>query len=87
MKSDLKAKHELHRYEQYYQCNLICELDLAAKNVALNCYSDFGPAAAWKNTRISHETYVAQTPAHKLSPFLIVPGFRIERHLFLLGVD
>ena len=81
IKSDLKAKQELHNYDRWYRTGLICERDRATRVVGHFCYANFALDAGWTMTIRSHEDMVAQTPRARLTPWLCVPGFRMERHM------
>ena len=75
-----KARRELHFFTRHYNATYICDRCLAAflykqAPQQLN-FGDASASAPWRRTAISHEAYVATTL--RLTPWLCVPGFRLE---------
>ena len=93
MKSDLKAEHELHGFQRYYLCKLICKGCFATKipEGHILTYKNLRPNALHRLTRVSHEDYLRDTPPHKRSPWVAHPDWTIDRnfgdnlHLLFVG--
>jgi len=85
-KGDRKACKEAHAFTSGPANTDVCKLCGACTPFA-NCrcqaltYADCNPTALWLQTLISHETYMARTPAAQLSPYAMVPGWRTELKL------
>ncbi|CAK9092566.1 Uncharacterized protein SCF082_LOCUS43560 [Durusdinium trenchii] len=77
-KGDLQARVMIHKLCRNYMANLCCEHDFAGK---LLTYGDFGPAAAWKHTRLTHSQFIELNPPNKQTAWVAVPGWRKERNL------
>ena len=77
-KFDSKAKQQLNRFPRNYQCNLMCELDLASKHMPGCRYGDHRESAGWRSTRVSTDEYKR---AGGSSPFLQMPGWSLQLSL------
>ena len=73
------------------QCDCIKPFAATPPELLELIYTNFSMTAPWTRTIRSHERYVASTDPHNLTPWLDVPGFRIDRvkwysaHVILLG--
>ena len=98
VKSDLKAKKEMHFLNRSYQhmhmcdeCTAVQPFPSVLRSPALqeHLYTDVSPGASWRASRRSHEAYMLEPV---VSPWTIIPGFRRElmfwdyMHLGPLGV-
>ncbi|CAK9092949.1 Nipped-B-like protein B [Durusdinium trenchii] len=77
-KADLKARHEIHGFKNWYQCAQICESCMARKDVrsppGLN-FRNFDPnSAAWMETMIDHPTFIAMGGS---SPWQCMEGWTL----------
>ena len=80
MKHDRKARREVHNFKRYYGSTFMCDgcfaVYLNKLGPAELAFHNFSPAAFWRLTCLDHENYLAMTA--DLSPFVEVPGFRLE---------
>ena len=77
-KFDLKAKQQLNSFGRFWQCNFICEWDLASKHLSGCRFGDHRECAGWTKTCVSTASYVR---AGGQSPFLAMPGFSLDLSL------
>ena len=55
-------------------------------------YGDLSATAPWRDTGINHECYILRTPEENQTPWLAIPGFRLELiyddllHVLYLGI-
>ena len=83
LKSDLKAKHELHKFCNWYACYKICEWCFAVRMPLVHCLNYrhlVGPEALHRLTLMSHADYLRNTPQDKLSPWTDHPDWDIRRN-------
>ena len=89
---DLKEKRICHRFQRHYLCSELCEWCEASRTSEhMNAY-DLSASASWRSHLTSHQAYLANTPAARLSPWSSVPGWSSDRnfvdllHRMWLGV-
>jgi hypothetical protein len=91
IKSDLKAKVEMHKYKTYWLTNWICERCFSHRTNPALLYSN------WKDeiyslTKVQHHHYLENTPPEERSVWCSHPDFDISRcvgdlmHLLFLGL-
>lgn len=74
------------------QCDAIKPFAATSSDLLRYIYTDFRLDAPWTTTIRDHQTYLDQTPADHVTPWVEVPGFTITRvkwdsaHTILLGV-
>ena len=64
----------------HYRMNDMCHKCGASKSDAETDCADLSPEAGWRDTVVTHEQYMATTPAEERSPLTETPGWRLENN-------
>ncbi|CAJ1359760.1 unnamed protein product [Effrenium voratum] len=83
-KSDLKARKEIHNFQRWYSCTLMCDLCFAEKPAkrgrpAMN-FKDTSASAPYTHTMLDHKTYMATHS--QVSDWSAVEGWTLETNGF-----
>ena len=75
IKSDGKARKDMHMLRWTPNSLERCELCGAHLADPVLTYTNMGDDAPWRNTFRTLGEYIAESPPHRLSPWLQIPGF------------
>ena len=98
IKHDTKARKELHMFLRSYAHTACCDSCFAEQHSASSwrrphlLFHDFSADAGWRATMLDHTAYLRVTPPEALSPWALVPGWKLELcfhdvlHVLHLGI-
>jgi hypothetical protein len=88
---DIKEKVKQHKFSRNWQCNFLCERCLGCRHLQCGNAYDFRESALWRQLPVDHTSYLRSTSADQLSPWAMIPSWRIDRntddllHMIWLG--
>jgi hypothetical protein len=77
---DIKEKVKQHKFARNWQCNFLCERCLACRHLPCGNAYNFNDDALWRQLEVDHAQYLRSTPAGILSPWVRIPGWRLDRN-------
>ncbi len=79
--ADTKEKVKQNRFMRNWQASFICERCLASRLVESGNPYDFREGSNWMKLLVDHDLYIRSTPPESLSPWVAIPGWRLDRVL------